>query len=338
MVLRSGMREIEKASKQRQDSSNQDYIREIILQDDGDQVKFRLVTDQDSETAEKSGVPFEIIEGEFHNVPKLSKSGKQYWEDTLCKLVYDEEEEEWTGECEHCDAEVPRASKFLMWAYVYGIYHRERTDKDWTPSNFGNIMMYKESIDAYCIWKDGYFMRRDLEIKAQRFGTLCDRDYVVVRQGVRKSTGTRRTLQELQKSPMPEEIREGAIDLPSLEDYATRKVRSFGTKAQETPDEINLDDLPDELGATVSGFGKMNEDNPKKTGRKTASKKDVKAGKVSENASDLGEFDPNLSFDEQFPPMALSSDGDWELPDSDLEFVEDIDERASVIDMDDLPF
>ncbi len=337
MVLRTGMKDIEKASKQRQDSSNQDYIKEVILRDDGDQVKFRLVTDQDSETAEKNGVPFVIIEGEFHNVMKQSKSGKPYGEDTLCKLVYDDEEEEWTGECEHCDAEVPRRSKFLMWAYVYAIYHRDRTDKEWTPANFGNIVMYKESIDAYCIWKDGYYMRRDLEIKAQRFGTLCDRDYVVVRQGVRNSTGTRRTLQELQKSPMPDEIKEGAIGLPSLEDYATRKVRSFGVKPQDTPDEINLDDLPDELGATVSGFGKINEDNPKKTGKKAAPKKNVKADKVSENAAGLGDFDPNLSFDEQFPPMEMPSDADWELPSDDSEF-DDTDESASREDFDDLPF
>ncbi len=174
---------------------------------------------------------------------------------------------QWEGKCEHCEAEVKSRSQFLMWVYVYAFYHRAQnpafnagdpeTHKfKWPLVKLWSSPMFKETVEKYCIWKDGFYMRQTLEAKIGRFGTLCDRDYIVTRIGVRGSQSTRRTLEDMEESPMTAEIKEGCQSLPTLADYATRKARTYTKKSSAVPDEIDLENIPDEiLGAPVAGFG-----------------------------------------------------------------------------------
>jgi hypothetical protein len=228
-----------------------------------------MVTEDTESNALLAKVPHVIVEGDFHRVPITTRRGKNIFKDVLCQMTLDEATQQWVGACEHCTAAVNRRTQFLAWVYVYAFYHRSQnswfkpedatTHKNkWPLVKLGNTPMYKEEVNQYCIWQDGFFMRELLKGKAERFGRITDRDYLVTRHGVRGSQQTQRVLEDLQEAPLSDELRDKCKELPDLGDIAEGKVRTYGGKRTETPGEVNLDDLPEEvmdgLDRTVKGF------------------------------------------------------------------------------------
>ncbi len=244
------------------------YIRYVILGDDGDMVLFRSVTESDAAFAEKAGTPHVFIKGEFHSVPQTSKRGRAFWRDVVCGSRFDEEKEEWVGECDLCKSEVRRRTQFFSWVYVYAFYFKAQDPRyipgDSATAKFqrkqvrrGESIFYKEDVDKFCLWQDGYYMLELLKSKIGQFGTLCDRDYMVIRHGVRKNQNTQRELEAQPPTPMPAEMLEGAAALPHLNDVALGKTRTYGgaAAAQEIPEEVDLADIPEDTMPTVEGFG-----------------------------------------------------------------------------------
>ena len=261
-------------SMKRQDAVRQasgagggNYIRYVTLKDDGDMVLFRMVTDSDAEFAKQSGVPHVFIKGEFHSVQGTSTRGKDFWRDVLCESHFDEEKEQWVGKCENCENQTRRRTQFFSWVYVYAFYFRAQ-DVRYVPGDNQtdkfkrkqvrrgkNDIFYKEEVNKYCLWQDGYYMLELLKTKIGQFGTLCDRDYEVIRHGVRRSQQTQRELIAHDPVPMPEEIKEGALELPTLADVANGKTRTYNTSTtQAVPEEVDLADIPEDTMPMVEGF------------------------------------------------------------------------------------
>lgn len=267
----TGFTDMKRRSDQR--SANRgsgDFIRTISLKDDQDSVMFRLVTESDIQYAEQSNVPHMFIQGEFHREQGQTKSKKTFYRDVLCKTTFNDDTNQWEGECDFCaDPDNRARTQFFAWAYVYAFYYK-RQDERYIPGDDstekfkrnrvrrGTEVLYKEDVNQYCIWQDGWFMLQLIQGKVQRFGVLCDRDYMVTRHGIRRAPSTQRVLDDMAPSPMSDEIREGASELPSLPDVASNKVRTMGGKpaADTANEEVDLDeDIPEDvLGAPVDGF------------------------------------------------------------------------------------
>ena len=261
------MKRQDAARKESSSSGGGDYIEYVKLRDDGDMVLFRPVTDSDPEFAEKSGAHHVFIKGEFHSVPGTSSRGVDFWKDVLCGSRFDEAKDDWVGECDLCKKEIRRRTQFYAWVYVYANYFRAQDPRyipgDSNTDKFkrkqvrrGQDIFYKQDVNKYCIWQDGYFMLELLKGKIGQFGTLCDRDYIVIRHGVRKNQNTQRELEAQERSPMSPEIMEGSAELPSLYDVALGKTRKYGggSATQEVPDEVNLADIPEDSMPSVEGF------------------------------------------------------------------------------------
>jgi hypothetical protein len=257
-------------SEQRSQGNGGDFIRYVSLKNDGDMVLFRLVTESDAQYGTQSGVPHLFIQGEFHRATGQTKTGKTFYRDELCGMSFDEGANQWVGECKFCsDPENRARTQFFAWAYVYAFYHKQQDTRyipgDSSTEKFkrkqvrrGTEAYFKEDVNQYCIWQDGYFMLQLVQGKVARFGVLCDRDYMVTRHGVARSSSTRRVLDDMAPTPMAQEIRDGASALPTLASVASNEVRTLGGKSTEKqiPDTVDLNTLPDELmlGTAVPGF------------------------------------------------------------------------------------
>ncbi len=274
MTLVTGFGNMKRDSEQRQaNRPNGDYIKYVSLRDDGDKVLFRMVTESDVQYAEQYKIPHLFIKGEFHKEEGKSKRGVAFTRDVLCATQFNNDTQAWEGECALCkDPENRSRTQFFAWVWVYACYYKRQDERyipgDDSTAQFkrkqirrGQELFFKEDVNQYRIWQDGYYMLEQIQGKAARFGPLCDRDYTVTRHGVRRSPQTQRILEEQSPTALLDEIREGAWNLPELADVASNKVRTLGgtPTSQEVPGEVDISELEDELGASVGGFEDLEE-------------------------------------------------------------------------------
>ena len=252
--------------KQRQEAQNErmsggDFIPYMRLKDDGDMVRFRIVSSHDSELIKETGVDSHLVSAVFHRHRAQASSGKMYFTATMCAKEEDEDDNLW-GDCQLCDEEIPRSLQFMVWVWVYGIYHRyqnEDAKNPWERGRLGHMTVYYEPVERFEVWQDGFYSSQALETRIERFGTITDRDYERTRRGAKGNQKTTYELEYLDPSPIEDSIVEAAQELPSLIDVAEGRVATMdGRQVEEKTSEPerdfgearrperteNLDDLP----------------------------------------------------------------------------------------------
>ena len=259
------------------------FIRNLYLKGDTDMARFSVVTsmgqwgfedDQVDKYAADKGAVHELLNGEFHRYPKLSPKNKQFYVSRLC--TSDEDEDGGlTGDCDKCHEDPPmsRSTQFMMWVYLHAIYHRDRTgdgsDK-WQGAKVGQITYYREDVNSFVLWQDGFYSSRRVQDKLEAHGTLMAREWVLKRFGAKGSGNVSYDLVPAGKErDIDPDMLEQANGLPDLEDVAIGAVEtldgsavaSSSTSSEPVPEtdlevdssmdgassdgeEINFDDLP----------------------------------------------------------------------------------------------
>ncbi len=222
------------------------FIPKMTLREDQDRVRFRVVSSMDQwgvqegqfdSHAQKMGLPDTLVWGEFHRELMTSKTGKQWAKFHPCSMEQDADTNEAVGDCGFCKNEVRRTSQFMMWVYVYAYYHlKPSTDssKPWELVKFGNINLYKEVVDDYQLWQDGFYMMQKILGKCTQYGTMSDRDYLITRLGKRGDQKVTRELEPIKPSAINSDTVLGAAHLPSLLDVAMGKVETMDGLTQST--------------------------------------------------------------------------------------------------------
>ena len=213
------------------------FIPYMRLVDDGDMAKIRIVTEHEEALAKEKGLSHWLMSGEFHRYyAGVSKRGKGIWRTALCGLELNDEGER-HGECEHCMADNRSSTNFLLWVYVYAIYHTFQSPDPkvtWKVGTFGQQKVYGEAIEQFKVWQDGYFMREKLDTRIKRYGTLTDRDYLVTRHGVRDQQKVTRDLEPMDPpTALSADLISRAVLLPRLEDIAEGRVEKLGNGSAE---------------------------------------------------------------------------------------------------------
>lgn len=271
-MLRTGFNSAQQHEEQRAANfQGGKFIPYTRLRDDGDMMRFRMVTDSDAEFGQQSGAPHVIVQGDFHRHQKSSSKGRMFWTSTLCTLQPDEKTGELKGECVLCADENRRSTLFMAWVWVYAYYHRAQNpefnandpktaDKKWPLVQVGNMKVYREDVNGFVMWQDGFYMWEQLSGKQSRFGTLCDRDYLVIRKGTRGQQKVIRTLEALEVTPLPsEDLMAQAAVLPALEKIATGEVdKMTGEGDAPAPTEVEVplnEEETAEIEVPIPGFG-----------------------------------------------------------------------------------
>ncbi len=236
------------------------FIPYVRLRDDGDIIQMRVMSECEDSMAAQVGVHSVMLSGEFHNVQSRTQSGKTRFSDILCSLEEDDAGE-LVGECPHCSADNKRSTKFMMWVWVYAIYHRtQSTDpKNQFPrGRLGAQTVYKEELNTFMVWQDGYYMTQMLESRVERLGTLTDRDYLITRHGLRGQQKVTRDLDGEDPTPLDMDIVALSAALPSLLDIATGAVTNLdgtGPSPEQAPtEEYSEVELPTFGGTSGSTF------------------------------------------------------------------------------------
>ena len=219
--------------KDRQERDSRDRMGEFIpflrLSEDGDSVKFRIVSSHEPDLCDNTGIPSFMISATFHRHEALSSNGRRYFTTTLCSL--DEEEDgTLTGHCNLCDEDVRRSLQFMVWVYVYHIDHSRQNDDPqdkWEEVSIGSYRVYREKIEKFMIWQDGFFSAQALEGRIMRYQSITDRDYERIRHGGRGNPQVRYELEGGDTSPIPNFMVEQSQDLPDLIAVAEKRVTTM---------------------------------------------------------------------------------------------------------------
>lgn len=214
------------------------FIPYISLIEDGDRALFRIVSEHDDAQAEINNADSVLTFGEFHRKQFISRRGKTFFKEVLCGYDFNEDTGSYEGVCDQCDTNIAKRTKFMLWVYVYTYYHRnQNTDltSPYEPVQVNKEKCYKEPINAFQVWQDGYYMEQLLRAKIDEHATLLDRDYLVRRHGVRRSNKVTRSLTELNPNLIEnvvdeasgQNIMELALSLPSLVDIAEGKIETM---------------------------------------------------------------------------------------------------------------
>ena len=213
-----------------------DFIQYLRLSDDGDIAKFRIVSSHDPDLTKETGIPSYLISAVFHRHEDFSKNGKRFFTSTICG----KEEDDYgnlVGECNLCDVDIPRSLQFMIWVYVYAIYHKHPSPDPkvkWDEGKLGAMLVYKEPVEKFMVWQDGYYSSRALEGRIEQYGSLTDRDYMRIRRGARGNQQVQYELERLEPEPIPDNIVEQAKDLPDLMEVAVGNIRTMGGGSANT--------------------------------------------------------------------------------------------------------
>ena len=252
---------LERESERRKSESG--FIPYLRLADDGDMIRFRIVSEHESEKASQIGAGSHLISAVFHRHSAMSSKGQPYYTNTMCSME-ETEDGELVGQCSLCDSEIARATQFLVWAWAYEGYHiRQNSDVNnpWKMGKMGEMPVYVEPMNKFMVWQDGFYSSQSLKGRLQIYGSITDRDYIRTRRGVRKSQQVRYELDGLDPTPMSPEIFERSKSLPDLMGVADGTIKNLGGESEKSVEnspvkkyvevaivtevtENNVDDLP----------------------------------------------------------------------------------------------
>lgn len=150
----------------------------------------------------------------------------------------------------------------MAWVYLYAIYHtRPDAEGKWQGVTLGAAAKrYKEEVNEFVVWQDGFYMARKMLGKIEEYGTLMDRDYVITRYGAKGTQKITRELDAATVSDIEQEFLAQVAELPDLEDIGSGRIETLGGTVVESPgsvvdlpsedlgvetkDELNPNDLP----------------------------------------------------------------------------------------------
>lgn len=233
MAIKYGVKSMQ-ASQERADEEflSGTFIPYLRLKDDGDRARFWFVTEADEKAVEEGRAPHRLLNGYFHDIPKVSKRGVRFFKTILCSL-----DDEGVGQCDLCEQELARGLKFMVWVYVGGIYHKFQNtgEAKWPQRKLDRLTMYEEKYNKYMVWQAGYYMSQRLFDRVGRFGTLLDRPYELIRHGARNTRQVQYDLEYGEPKAIAAKIMEGAKELPSLEDIATGRIETMDGEESQRP-------------------------------------------------------------------------------------------------------
>lgn len=207
MVIK-GLRQVIEKSAEVAELASQNRVQYLYL-GDGDTALIRFVDDS------------EMVQTKIHEYEEMTPGGKKYRK-AYCVKDLKGTECKWDA-----IANVPKGV-YVFLVYVYNIIHKTQNPKlntddkaaKWEPVKVGTQTLYKENVEAIRIYrmkfgKDGYLKTAILNL-SEEYGTLCDRDYKIVRTGKDKTT----LYSFIPKDPSeaPEKIAEAMKEVPSLVD------------------------------------------------------------------------------------------------------------------------
>ena len=188
------------------------FIKNIRLMDDQESCKIRFITDGD-----------EFLYEYFHRLlePNTGKfKGMKICVDSAFEQA-----------CSLCEAGAPRLIQFLAWVWEYSHDYTNpvqfKQPKSFTKVKVGGRDIFREEVKEPRLLRMAKAHKAAIVLKYERNGTLLDRDYELIRSGVAGSTRPAYMLEQLDITPMSNEIIDVAKNLPDLEDVAIDKVTTL---------------------------------------------------------------------------------------------------------------
>jgi len=140
-------------------------------------------------------------------------------------------------ECDDCKSGNNSASlQFFGWVWEYNHTYTEPGDNR-TSIKEGKRTVYREDVNAVRLFRYSNFHKASLEMRANKYGTLLDRDYEWIRSGEKGSKRPQYMLEPSDdgKEPMPKELVTIAAGLPDLEDVALGRVETLDVNKKDVP-------------------------------------------------------------------------------------------------------
>lgn len=165
--------------------------------------------------------------------------------------------------CTMCAADDRPQTQIMAWVYEY--YHDYTKPADGREAvRVGTVTRYRVQVNEVRLWRYSIMHRGAMKMRVDRYGTITDRDYEMIRAGEKGTTRPNYMLEPAGDPGKPSAaVSEAAKKLPDLEDVAFGRVTSMTGEAAEPaepakdyptvnlPAESEADnedgDLPDEL-------------------------------------------------------------------------------------------
>jgi len=207
-----GLKEIQEKSAEAAELANQNRFKYLYL-GDGETANIRFIDDD------------EVLQTKIHEYEELTPIGGIKYRKAYCI-------NDLTGApCKYCASGTVRRNVFVFLTYVYNIIHKVQnpelnTNPDalkWTPIKQGNQTFYKEDVNNVRIlrlkWGKDFIVKNTIMQFIKTYNTLCDRDYVFARTGVKINTSY--TFVPKDATSTPQEIVDAKKDLPHIDEILT---------------------------------------------------------------------------------------------------------------------
>ena len=256
------------------------FIRHVQLWRTGEYSTIRFLTEGD-----------EAYSNRFHSIDNPGKGPK--WVNRICDKA------EFGQACKHCAKDTP-LTQYLFWAYEVAHFYPEEPDRITTKKvKVSGKVMYMEEVNEVRLLRVSFSHRDAILTRWERHGTLLDREFDWIRGG--KKGAPSFTLEALDKSKMPKELKDLLPDLPELEDVALGRVEKLGGEDEDEEEErggrrrystrtIEEDEDDDEKDNEFTKGRVVEEDDEEEEEEERPRKKKTK--KVEEDEDEDGDEDP----------------------------------------------
>jgi len=192
------------------------FIRHVQLWRTGEYSSIRFLTEGD-----------EAYSNRFHSIDNPGKGPK--WVNRICDKA------EFGQACKSCAKDAP-LTQYLFWAYEVAHFYPEEPDRITTKRvKVSGKTMYMEEVNEVRLLRVSFSHRDAILTRWERHGTLLDREFDWIRGG--KKGAPSFTLEALDKSKLPKELKALIPDLPELEDVALGRVEKLGGDDDEEEEE-----------------------------------------------------------------------------------------------------
>jgi len=193
------------------------FIRHIRLRDDGESCRLWILTEHT-----------DIFWERFHrNMVRVDGTLKYRGMKVCVNSAFGQA-------CDLCDEGDNAGTQFLVWAYELQHFYPEKPDKIETKKvKIGGATFYMEEVNEPRLMRYSIMHRGGIKSRAERHGTVLDRQFEWIRTGEAGSKKPSYTLDPLDKEKMPKEIKALIDELPDLEDVALGKVDTIDGESKE---------------------------------------------------------------------------------------------------------
>lgn len=195
------------ADAQTRPLGQQQYIKKMLLQEDGQSARVRILSAINEAEQEERNLPHVGEYGPCHAVRRLSYSGKIFTMDYPCDQ---------SSDCPECKAGNARTTNFLRF-YVYVKYF-EFPHEPMRMKAYQYGSGWRCDIDSVnFITTEHVEVLRQLGQFREAYQTLTDREYVITRNGPRQGNFSLK-LQPCDPTPYPKSLSAWKLELPAISD------------------------------------------------------------------------------------------------------------------------